>query len=45
MKKRYYYLTAILSYFVLLIATIPAQAVIGLINDNSPVTIQGVSGR
>jgi len=44
MKKRYYFLTAILSYFVLLIATIPAQPVINLINDNSPITIQGVSG-
>ncbi len=44
MKKRYYFLTAILSYFILLIATIPAKPVIDLINDNSPVTIQGVSG-
>ncbi len=44
MKKRHYLLTAIISYFVLLIATIPAKPVTDLINDNSPLTIQGVSG-
>ena len=44
MKKRYYFLTAAISYFVLLIITIPAKPVIELINDNTPVTVQGVSG-
>lgn len=44
MKKRYYFLTAIVSYFILLIATIPARPITDLLNENSPVTIQGVSG-
>ena len=44
MKKRYYFLTAIFAYFILLIATIPARPFTELLNDNSPVTIQGVSG-
>lgn len=44
MKKRHYLLTAIISYFVFLIATIPAKPVIDLLNDNSPVSIKGVSG-
>lgn len=44
MKKRHYFLTAVISYFVLLIITIPAKPVVELINDNSPVTVQGVSG-
>jgi len=44
MKKRHYFLTAAISYFVLLIITIPAKPVIELINDNTPVTVQGVSG-
>ncbi len=44
MKKKYYLLTAIISYFVFLIATIPAKPVTDLINDNTPVTINGVSG-
>lgn len=44
MKKRYYLLTAVISYFVFLIATIPAKPVTDLLSANSPVTIQGVSG-
>lgn len=44
MKKRHYILTAVISYLVLLIATIPAKPVTDMINKNSPVTIQGVSG-
>lgn len=44
MKKRHYILTAVISYFVLLIATIPAKPVTDLVNKNTPVTIQGVSG-
>lgn len=44
MKKRYYLLTAIISYFVFLIATIPAKPITELINNNTPANIQGVSG-
>lgn len=44
MKKKYYILTAVVSYFLLLIATIPAQPVTKLINDNTSITIQGTSG-
>lgn len=44
MKKRYYLLTAICSYFVLLIATIPANTVSDIINENAPLRVQGVSG-
>lgn len=44
MKKRHYLLTAIFSYLILLIITIPAKPVTELISDNSPVIIQGVSG-
>jgi len=44
MKKRHYLLTAIFSYLILLIATIPARPVTELISDNSPIMIQGVSG-
>ena len=44
MKKKYYLLTAVASYLLLLIATIPANQITGLINENSPVNIQGTSG-
>ncbi len=44
MKKRYYFLTAILSYLLLLTATIPANMVSGLVNDRTPLIMQGVSG-
>ncbi len=44
MKKRPYIIIAVVSYLVFLTATIPANMVTSLINDNSPVKIQGVSG-
>jgi len=44
MKKRYYFLTAILSYLILLVATIPASSLSDLVKSNSPVSLQGVSG-
>lgn len=44
MKKKYYIFTAIVSYLLLLIATIPARPVTDLISANSPISIQGVSG-
>lgn len=44
MKKRYYYLTAVISYLVLLITTIPASIINTVLGDNSPVVIQGISG-
>lgn len=44
MKKKYYIFTAIISYFVLLVATIPASTISPVINDNTTVLVQGVSG-
>lgn len=44
MKKRVYIFTALASYIVLLMATIPANTVSGFINENTPVKIRGVSG-
>ena len=44
MKKRHYLLTAIISYFVFLLFTVPAKPVTDLISANSPASIQGVSG-
>jgi len=44
MKKKHYFLTAVISYFVLLIATIPAKPITEYINKNSNITIKGVSG-
>jgi len=44
MKKKYYIFIAAASYFIFLIATIPARPVIALINSNSSINIQGVSG-
>ena len=44
MKKRVYIVTAIVAYFVLLVATIPARTVSNIINQNSSVKIQGASG-
>jgi len=44
MKKRVYIITAIVSYFALLVATIPAHTVSSIINENSPVKIQGANG-
>ena len=44
MKKRYYFITAIASYLLILLATIPAKPITDLISENAPVSIQGVSG-
>jgi general secretion pathway protein N len=44
MKKRYYFITAIAAYLLILLATIPAKPITELINDNTPVAIAGVSG-
>lgn len=44
MKKRVYIFVAIASYFILLIATIPASLITNAVNDSGVVTIQGISG-
>ena len=44
MKKKYYIITAIASYFLFLIATVPAKPFVELLNDNGIVSIQGISG-
>jgi len=44
MKKRYYFITAIASYFLFLIATVPAKPFVELLNDDGIVLIQGISG-
>ena len=44
MKKRVYIVTAIVAYFALLVATIPARTVSNIINQNNSVKIQGASG-
>jgi general secretion pathway protein N len=44
MKKKYYIFTAVTAYLLFLLVTIPAQSVSGMINDNSPANMQGVSG-
>jgi len=44
MKTRHYLLTAVFSYLIFLVATIPAKPVTDLLTSNSPVIIQGVSG-
>ncbi len=44
MKKRHYIITAIVSYFLFLIATVPAKPFVELINDDGLVLIQGISG-
>lgn len=44
MKKKHYIITAVLAYFILLVATIPARIITSAVNNNTPVTIQGVSG-
>lgn len=43
MTKKYYILTAVASYLLLLLATIPAKLVNDLVNDNSTVTLHGIS--
>jgi len=44
MKKKHYIFIAIAAYFIFLIATIPAKPVIDLLNDNTPINMQGISG-
>jgi hypothetical protein len=44
MKKKNYILIAVASYFLFLIATIPAKPITALINNNTQVNIQGVNG-
>lgn len=44
MKKKHYILIAVVAYFFLLIATIPAKPVIDQINTHTSLNIQGVSG-
>lgn len=44
MKKRTYLFVAVVSYLVLLTATIPASLVTGFVNNSGIATIQGVSG-
>ena len=44
MKKRVYIFVAIASYFILLIATIPASLVTNAVSDKNIVTIHGASG-
>jgi len=44
MKKKYYIFTAAGAYLLFLLVTIPAQFVTGIISDNAPLEIQGVSG-
>ena len=44
MKKRVYIFVAIASYFILLIATIPASLVTNAVSDQNIVTIHGTSG-
>jgi general secretion pathway protein N len=44
MKTRYYIFTAAGAYLLFLLATIPAQFITGIISENAPVTMQGVSG-
>lgn len=44
MKKRYYILTFVIAYLVLLLATLPANLFSSMVNDNTPVRLQGVSG-
>ncbi len=44
MKKRVYIFTAVASYFILLIATIPASLITNAVSDRSNITIHGISG-
>ncbi len=44
MTKKHYILTGIAAYLILLLATIPAKPVIGLVNDNPTITLRGISG-
>ena len=44
MKKRYYFFIVIFSYLLFLIATVPSSLVTNIINEKTPVEIQGASG-
>jgi general secretion pathway protein N len=44
MKKKYYYLTAVISYLVFLLTTIPANIINTVLGEDSPVILQGLSG-
>ena len=44
MKKRYYFITAIAAYLLILLATIPAKPITDLVSDSTPASIAGVSG-
>ena len=44
MKKRHYFFIVIFSYFLFLIVTLPASLFTNIINNNTPVTVQGMSG-
>ncbi len=44
MKKRYYVLIAIISYLLILIATLPARSITPLIGDNTQLSLHGVTG-
>lgn len=44
MKKRHYIITAVVSYLLILLITVPAKPFTDIINDNASVSIQGVSG-
>ena len=44
MNKRYYILTAVISYLFFVIATLPASLAKNLIEKNTAVSIQGISG-
>ena len=44
MKKKYYYLTAVIAYLVFLLTTIPATIINTVLGDDSPVIMQGLSG-
>lgn len=44
MKKRHYFLIVIFSYLLFLIVTIPVSLFTNIINNNTPVTLQGASG-
>ncbi len=44
MKKRYYFFIVTFSYLLFLIATIPVSLITNIINEKTPVEIQGASG-
>lgn len=44
MKKRHYFFVAAISYCCILIATVPAKLISQFINENTPLSLQGVEG-